>query len=259
MTCDEARQLIHAYLDDELDVATASRMESHLPDCPNCRRELESARAIGRAVSQNSLYYPAPAALRDRLTQSIRYAAQEDKSAPRPQSRALWWKHPAILSGLAALLVVALGAMLMFWQPRAANVQVAEVVDAHLRSLEPGHLFDVESTDQHTVKPWFAGKVNFSPPVTDLAGQGFPLVGGRLDYIEQTKVAALIYRRNKHLINVFIRPGQGSQEHRSRQGFNLIRFECNGMNCWAVSDLNMGELQHFVGLFSAQGPTTNPS
>jgi len=134
--------------------------------------------------------------------------------------------------------------------------QIAELVDSHVRSLEASHLLDVESTDQHTVKPWFAGKLNFSPPVVDLSQEGFPLIGGRLDCLNQQKIAALIFRRNKHTINLFIWPGETSAATDTKQGFNLIRFECKGMICWAVSDLNTGELQQFVELFQQQKPAS---
>ena len=155
-------------------------------------------------------------------------------------------------SGLAAALLLMIGSVLLYLPPRASNGQIDDLVGSHLRSLEADHLLDVESTDQHTVKPWFTGKLDFSPPVIDLSAEGFPLVGGRLDYLEQNKVAALIYKRNKHIINLFIWPGEGSSQTAAKQGFNLIRFECKGMTCWAVSDLNTAELQQFADLFKAQ-------
>lgn len=255
MNCDQARQLLHAYLDDELDLATALQIEAHLPGCSKCRAELESARMVGRAVAQAAPYYPAPSALRTRLQEAIRTESRDVEPAPRAGIVMPWWRRSMALSAVAAVLVLAFATVLIFWE-RAPNPEVAELVDAHVRSLEPSHLLDVESTDQHTVKPWFAGKLDFSPPVIDLAAEGFPLVGGRLDYLEQNQVAALIYRHGKHIINVFIRPGEGSAETLSKHGFNLIRFECKGMICWAVSDLNAGELQHFVDLFTAQKPAS---
>jgi anti-sigma factor RsiW len=252
MNCNQASQLLHAYLDDELDLATALRVEGHLPSCPKCRGELESVRAIARGVAQAAPYYSAPSDFRDRLQQAIRCESREGEAAPRETIVTPWWRRSMALSAMAAVLVLALGAVLMFLPARAPNAQVAELVDAHVRSLEASHLLDVESTDQHTVKPWFTGKLDFSPPVIDLATEGFPLVGGRLDYLDQNPVAALIYRRGKHVINVFIRPGEASAQTLSVHGFNLVRFQCKGMICWAVSDLNAGELQHFVDLFEAQ-------
>jgi len=252
MTCDEAHQLLHAYVDDELDIATALRMESHLPDCPVCRRELEQAQVIRTAAAQPAVYYPAPAALREQLRRAIRNEAGEMETPPNMRISVPWWKRPMAFSGLAAALFLMIGLAVLFLKPHAPRDQIAELVGSHLRSLEADHLMDVQSTDQHTVKPWFTGKLDFSPPVVDLSAEGYPLIGGRLDYLEQQKVAALIYRRNKHVINLFIWPGETSSEVSSKQGFNLIRFECKGMICCAVSDLNLGELQQFADLFEGQ-------
>jgi anti-sigma factor RsiW len=155
-------------------------------------------------------------------------------------------------SGLAAAILLIVCSVMLFLPAHASRGQIDDLVGSHVRSLEADHLMDVASTDQHTVKPWFAGKLEFSPPVIDLSGEGFPLIGGRLDFLDQKKVAALIYRRNKHVINLFIWPGQTTPEVDAQQGFNLIRFECRGMTCWAVSDLNAGELQQFADLFKTQ-------
>jgi mycothiol system anti-sigma-R factor len=252
MNCDQVHQLLHAYLDDELDLATALQIEAHLPGCLNCRNELEASRTVQRAVAQTAPYYAAPPELRARLQQAIRAESLGAGPVPRAKIVRPWWKHSLAFSAIAAALVLASATVLLVWQQRAVNPEVAELVDAHVRSLEASHLLDVESTDQHTVKPWFTGKLDFSPPVVDLAADGFPLIGGRLDYLEHKQVAALIYRHGKHEINVFIHPGEASNETLSRHGFNLIRFDCKGMICWAISDLNAEELQHFVDLFKAQ-------
>jgi anti-sigma factor RsiW len=253
MTCDEARQLLHAYLDDELDIATALQIEAHLPGCGKCQKELEAARAAGRAAAQPAVYYPASSELRDRLKRAIRSEMKKTEIPPAdPGFLTSWWKRPMAFSGLAAAMLLIVCSVLFFLPAHASRGQIDELVGSHVRSLEENHLMDVASTDQHTVKPWFAGKLEFSPPVIDLSGEGFPLVGGRLDYLNQQKVAALIYRRNKHLINLFIWPGDATPEVDAKQGFNLIRFECKGMICWAVSDVNAGELQQFADLFKAQ-------
>jgi anti-sigma factor (TIGR02949 family) len=257
MTCEEARQLMHAYVDDELDIATALQIEKHLPQCPNCRRELEAARVIGRAVAQPAAYHPAPSALRERLQRAIRAETGEAETSPKPKVATSWWMRPMAFSGLAAGLLLMIGLSIVFFPPGAPSGQVDELVASHVRSLEADHLLDVASTDQHTVKPWFDGKIEFAPPVIDLAPAGFPLIGGRLDYLQEGKVAALIYRRNKHIINLFIWPGSASPQTEVKQGYNLIRFECKGMVCWAVSDVNSAELQQFADLFKAQkSPST---
>ncbi len=255
MTCDEVRQLLHAYIDDELDIATALQMERHLPGCSQCLRELESARMVQRAAAQPAIYYPAPAALRERLKRAMRSEAGDLEASPQAGSSTLWWKRPMAYSGLAAALLLLISLAVLNLPSGVERGQIDELVASHLRSLEANHLLDVVSTDQHTVKPWFDGKLEFAPPVVDLAGAGFPLIGGRLDYLQEGKVAALVYRRNKHVINVFIWPGNASPQTQVMRGFNLIRFPCNGMICWAVSDLNAGELQQFVDLFKTQKPS----
>jgi anti-sigma factor RsiW len=261
MNCENVRQLLPAYFDDELDLATALQIEAHLPDCPGCRQQLESAQAVRSALTQPGVYLPAPAALRERLTQAIRSEAGETESGRTLRLTSHWWMRPMALSGIAAALLVVIGSLALYLPVHASRGQIDDLVDSHVRSLEANHLFDVESTDQHTVKPWFTDKLDFSPPVTDFAVEGFPLAGGRLDYLGGRKVAALIYHRKKHVINVFIWPADespsdeppgGAPETTASHGFNLIRFDCKGMVCWAISDLNAAELQQFVDLFKTQ-------
>jgi anti-sigma factor RsiW len=252
MNCNEAHQFLHAYIDDELDIATALQIKAHLPGCPKCQKELEAARAVGRAVGQPAVYYSAPSELRDRLKRTIRSEIGETETPQHAGFMRAWWKRPMAYSGLVAAMILIVCSVALLLPTRPSPGQIDELVGSHVRSLEENHLMDVASTDQHTVKPWFEGKLEFSPPVIDLSAEGFPLIGGRLDYLDQQKVAALIYRRNKHVINLFIRPGQTTPEVDAKQGFNLIRFECKGMICWAVSDVNAGELQQFADLFKAQ-------
>jgi anti-sigma factor RsiW len=264
MTCNDPdlNSLLTAYVDDELDLATALRVERHLAGCGDCRARVEGERAISAGVSQSAVYHRAPDALRQRLAQTIR--AHADPPPPAAGGRRPWWRSPLMtFSGIAAALIAIIGTAFVVLGPVMSGGQVNQLVDAHLRSLEADHLLDVESTDQHTVAPWFAGKVDFAPPVVDLAADGFPLIGGRLDYLGGRKVAALVYRRNKHVINVLIWPGTtgpAAAAAESKQGYNLVRFECEGMTCWAVSDLNEGELRHFGDLFRARraAATTRP-
>ncbi len=257
MTCDEVQSLLSPYADDELDLPTSMKIEGHLSDCVVCQEQLQGLRAVSDAMNHSELPYSAPSALRDRLRKTIRAhapATDVDVSLNRPLRRALW-----AVSGLAAVLLISLVLTIVLSGRGATNMQVAEVVGSHIRSMEAEHLLDVPSSDQHTVHPWFNGKLDFSPPVVDLSGEGFPLVGGRLDYVDGRKVAALVYRRQKHVINVFIWPGSATPMTEMKQGFNLVRFECKGMICWAVADLNAGELQQFVELFKAQKSSSTRS
>ncbi|HEY3998712.1 MAG TPA: anti-sigma factor [Candidatus Xenobia bacterium] len=174
-----------------------------------------------------SLSYPAPAGLLERV---------------RPARR----RHPAGWLAAAAVLLILLGFAMGRLHPDSDPAQ--PVLAAHLRSLQADHLMDVASTDQHTVKPWFAGKLPFSPPVVDLADQGFPLAGGRLEYLGDHPAAALVYHRHLHVINVFVWPGGTHSLSRSVDGWHMIGWTQAGMQAWAVSDLNLPELQQFVDL-----------
>jgi anti-sigma factor RsiW len=241
MKCDEVREFLNGYVDDELELGMALQIEKHLRDCAECRRSLEALKAVRSAVGQGGVYRPAPADLRGDVMRMI-----------RPQGPKMWWGRAVAITAIAAVILILIGAAVVLRSVNGAAGQVDELVASHLRSLEANHLLDVESTDQHTVKPWFAGRVEFSPPVVDLSADGFALVGGRLDYLDDQRVAALVYRRNKHIINLFIWPGNGQPEVVVKNGFNLIRFDCAGMVCWAVSDVNAADLQRFCDLFAGQ-------
>ena len=163
------------------------------------------------------------------------------------------WRSSWAVAGIAAAAMVALAVLRLgpvVSRPSPDNLLAQEVLASHVRSLMANHLTDVPSSDQHTVKPWFNGKLDFSPPVKDLSGDGFPLVGGRLDYLEDRPVAALVYQRRKHFINLFIRPSDSGSGQKTvmRQGYNLFHWTQSGMTYWAVSDLNSSELQEFVHL-----------
>lgn len=257
MSCKLTQRYVPGYLDGELDLARTIEMETHLQTCADCARELESQKALRAALQRSSLAYAAPAALRERIQSSLR--ASVPAEAPE---RASAWRPVLFLRWAGAFAVLALCAVTA-WQllpglrGRASDQRLAaEVLASHVRSLEASHLMDVAFTDQHTVKPWFDGKLDFSPPVEDLASDGFPLVGGRLDYLEGREVAALVYQRRKHFINVFVWPGaagsSSTQTLEPRQGYNLMRWSRGGFQFWAVSDVSAQDLADFVRLLETR-------
>ena len=245
MNCRESHDLLHAYADDELDVAAVRELDLHLKECGPCSDAFDTARAVKAAASHPSLYYRIPADLRNSI---IRQARRE---SPQSRRRLIRWM-PA---GIAAALLVAGLLWSLLYQPQRTSVALAdqrEVLASHLRSLQPPHsLFDVPSTDQHTVKPWFEEHIDFSPPVRQLASEGFPLEGGRLDYVHDRAVAALVYRRGRHVINVFVWPGESGASVATDRGINLLHWSSGGMTFWAVSDLNPADLQTFSNLLRA--------
>ncbi|RDJ00029.1 anti-sigma factor [Dyella solisilvae] len=245
MTCDDTRLLLHAYLDDELDAANSAAVASHMRGCTGCTARYDAYATLHKALSQPVLYHRAPDALRQRL------AAAPAASVPKPRSRApLAW---AMAAGFIGAQLLSSPAWFHWWRSsEMADPIVAQAVSAHVRSLQQQHLMDVVSTDQHTVKPWFEGKLDFSPRVKDLASEGFPLLGGRLDAIDGRSVAALVYKRRLHVINLSQWPDEGSasgpaiaREH----GFTVIRWRADGMRFVAISDVNEGDLRQFVLAF----------
>ena len=266
MNCDEVRPLIDAYVDGELDLMNSLAVERHLPGCPDCTPIYKNRKALREALRNSPLYFNAPPRLESRLRKSIREAnasSPASSMASSPASPSKWYPRrwmaaAALVTGLLLTLGIVRGLL-----PPADDSLVRELLTSHLRSLMVDHLSDVVSSDQHTVKPWFNGKVDFSPVVIDTTPQGFPLVGGRLDYIDNRPVAALVYQRQKHVINLFIWPADpgspNSMQVLNRQGYNLVRWVEGGMTYWAVSDLNPPELEEFIRLIQNQGPgTTTP-
>lgn len=261
MTCQERQDLLHGYLDGELDIAGSLEMEWHLRGCQACMQSYRNYQALHSEIDSGSLYFKSPPDLQKRIRSAITKEGKVDKVPSRFWLSSRWLKPMAALA-ILALLVWSLIPILKIWSlPDISRGQLAqEVLASHVRSLMATHLTDVSSSDQHTVKPWFNGRLDFSPPVKDLTEQGFPLVGGRLDYLSNRPVAALVYQRRQHYINLFIWPATsksgdgmgdspeaGSDEWTAtRQGYHLIHWTSAGMNNWAVSDLNAGELQDFV-------------
>ncbi len=248
MDCNQVRPLLDGYLDTEIDLVTSLDLEKHLADCPACTARLQNRRVMKEALQSDSLYVRAPAELEDRIRASIQPTTQ-------PTWIDLVW-HSMIFNRVAALLigVILTAGILRFLSPvpNTSDTLVQEVVASHIRSLMVDHLSDVVSTDQHTVKPWFDGKLDFAPIVINLADQGFPLMGGRIDYLDDRPVTALVYQRNKHIINLFIWPSHESPENGANpetlQGYHVIHWTSTNTTYWAVSDLETAELQTFAGL-----------
>ena len=257
MNCDDARVLMHGHLDGELDLGADLEVQRHIEECPRCVSEYAALRAMRTRLKDEEFRFEAPASLKEKIQRAIPAAVPSRSNGYQSQRRA-WVPRVARLA-----VPMAIGAMLaLIIAPRtigpSLDQQLAgEVVASHVRSLMAAHMMDVASTDQHTVKPWFNGKLDFSPPVTDFAKDGFPLVGGRLDYIDGRPVAALVYQRGKHVINVFMWPTAGAASSAARveteHGYNVEQMTVAGMNCWIVSDLNPQELDKFAGLVRAKG------
>jgi anti-sigma factor RsiW len=246
---------LHGYLDGELDAVRAAEFESHLEDCPECVAELEAQEALRSSLGRAELYEKAP----ESLFRKVQESSGGTVLVRLRRFPIFPWRGPSLrrvaMSAAAALLLGALASWLVLRTAtpggRESEALTAQVIDAHLRALEPGHLTDVESTDQHTVKPWFDGKLNFAPPVRDFADQGFPLQGGRLDVVDGKTVAVLVYGRRQHEINVFIWPtdlADSEPVSGSKLGYNWVAWRRDGMEMWAVSDLNASELSELERL-----------
>ena len=245
MKCKDALDLVHGYTDGELDLEKSLEIEQHLGACASCKVQYDHVRELGSAIRAHALYHAAPRTLRGRVAASLPRDA--GAGARNPPWR--WW---GMAAGMLLSAVLGLGLSLEFLHNDAKDRLLREVVAGHVRSLMANHLMDIASSDQHSVKPWIAGKLEFSPPVEDLSAQGFALAGGRLDYLNERDVMALVYRRHGHVINLFVWPdadGADSPLHSdSYRGYNLVHFSRAGMVFWAVSDLNAEELMAYAAL-----------
>ncbi|HEV8198353.1 MAG TPA: zf-HC2 domain-containing protein [Gemmatimonadales bacterium] len=245
-------------LDDELSAADAAELAVHLEGCERCRGFREERLALRAAIAEQIPRFEAPGPLRERMRAEWR--AHAGARSPKPVRRLQlgYWVGLA-----AALAIVAVTSWQVSASRAGARLLADEVLATHVRSLMPGHLTDVISTDQHTVKPWFNGRLDFSPPVYDFAGRGYPLAGGRLDYLHGRTVAALVYTRRKHLINVFVWPAGGEAagggKPRFVQGYHLLRWVTPDYQYWVVSDLGIAELSEFAGLIQAADSAAAPA
>jgi len=261
MNCKETKEVIHGYLDDELDPVNNLAIEQHLHECVACAHSYRQQQSLRKVMAGRSLYFDAPKRLEERVRSAVRQASKAESSRWRWR----WdmnWAWPRVLAPLAVAALVMLIALPMVMRPSTEDRLTQEIVSSHVRSLMADHLMDVASTDQHTVKPWFNGKLSFSPPVIDPVGQGFPLIGGRLDYVENHPVAALVYQRRKHFINLFIWPSarnsSAAETFRTKQGYSTIHWSQGGMEYWAVSDVNKGDLRDFVQLLKSGASPPSP-
>jgi anti-sigma factor RsiW len=245
MNCRDAEPLLHARLDHELDVAGAMTVDQHLSECRTCAAQYAALRNLREEIAAARPAYALPPRLERKL--ASRFTSGETWFAR------LWstpWQRGAAIMGAAAciaLLVLVLPAM----RTGGNNAIAAEILDGHLRALQPGHLFDVQSSDQHTVKPWFQGKTDFSPPVPDLTNDGFVLVGGRLDIIHQQPAAAIVYKRRQHVVSLYVLPSPEADAAPALQdlsGYHLLHWTHNKMSYWAVSDVASADLRDFGSL-----------
>lgn len=247
MLCTEAQTLIGSYVDGELDLVRNLEIEKHLGHCPNCASMHQDALELRSKIREEVPYFRASPDLRQRVRAVTRKNEAEGKRSWIP----IWIWSGAIAA--VALFAVVTAAMVRRAEESSRDQMITqEIVADHIRSLMANHLTDVTSTDQHTVKPWFHGKLDFAPPVDDFAAKGFPLIGGRLDYLDGRPVAALVYQRKQHPINLFVWTAAGQYAEKparqTRQGYNIFLWARDGMSYCAISDLAADEMQTFVDL-----------
>lgn len=249
MNCELSHTILHGYFDGELDAARAAEFEKHLETCRDCDAALAAAESLRSELRRGQFYERAPDSSRESLN-----ARLSGKSSVSPIPTVRDWKWLAA----ASILLAAALAWIAFSYHRAGTsafgeVKTAELIDAHVRSLQPGHLMDVQSTDQHTVKPWFDGKLDFVPPVADFSDEGFPLMGGRLDVLGGQSVAVLVYGRRKHIINVFVWPTKEAdirpQSSATYQGYQWVHWRHQGLEFYAISDVSSADLKDLGQLF----------
>jgi|SRR5437667_2768896 len=269
MNCEEAKKLMDGYLDGELDPITSQTIEQHLRECDKCDQAYKAHALLIRSISHKTPYYKAPAGLRERIQSSLReeIAERSPRSVLRDipslfrskqsERRAVLfgtqWNWLALAAAIVFAAIIAFNLVPRLQRPGADQLLATQLIASHVRSLMANHLTDVASSDQHTVKPWLDAKLDFAPAVVDLGSEGFPLLGGRLDYLDNRTVAALVYQRRKHFINVFTWPAEsgttGTTKTMTRQGYQLLHWVDSDINYWAVSDVSEADLQAFKKVF----------
>jgi anti-sigma factor RsiW len=253
LDCAQARTVIECYADGELDALMSARVEEHLERCAGCQSALERLRSLSLLIKEAAPCYAAP----DRLSRQILARVQErDTAAPRKTEWAWWpWLRPAML--VAGTAIVTWIAAVQLKDLPTKELVAEEIITSHARATLTGHVADVVSSERHTVKPWLSKRLDFSPPVTDLATEGFPLVGGRLDYLDRRPTAVLVYQRRQHVIDLFVWPDDEERPIStalalSKRGYQVLHWTDRGMTFWAISDLNAAELKMFGEKFSAK-------
>lgn len=276
MNCEETTKLMDGYLDGELDAITSQTIEQHLRECPRCNQAYATHGSLIRAIGNATPYYKAPSELRERIQSSLRKELAEQSNGsgslpadarpliakervePRSILFGASWNWLALAAAIAFAAVIVWNLVPRLQRPGNDQFLATQLIASHVRSLMANHLTDVASSDQHTVKPWLDAKLDFAPAVVDLSTEGFPLIGGRLDYLDNRAVAALIYQRRKHFINLFVWPAAPDETRTpktiTRQGYQLLHWIDSDFNYWAVSDVNETDLQTFKQVFEKQTP-----
>jgi anti-sigma factor RsiW len=241
--CPDQSLLLGGLIDGELDAANTALVEAHVTRCEDCREELERLQAVRNLLATDGVRRTAPRSLFESIA-----AMPELSTQPAHTPRFPRWLAPSAAGALAASL-----ALLVLMPGQTETVIDQQLVSSHVRSLQPGHLTDVQTSNQHVVKPWFNGKIDFAPPVPELAGQGFPLAGGRLDSIDGKTVAAIVYHRRLHTVNLFVWPAKATRERSSLDdGFALAEWSDGGLRFAAVSDIPPKELSQFERAYRDQ-------
>lgn len=248
--CPDQIMSLQALADGELDGVNSAAVEAHLRTCAKCAAEFERIVGVRTILAQSDFRHTAPQALRARITAMLD-AEPAGPAASPVRSAPIWsWLGGATAGALAASLA------LLFVTPQLSAPAIEqELVASHVRSLLAEHLVDVRTSDHHVVKPWFNGKIDFAPPVVDLAASGFPLVGGRLDYVHGHVVPALVYQRRLHRMNLFVSPSSGGRDTRAsferRESYGLMHWRTGGLDYWLVSDVERADFEAFQSAFNA--------
>ena len=261
MNHDEVAPILDAYRDGELDLNTCVKVEEHIAGCLECQKRLAAEMEFTEIIrAETPRFQPSPF-LKTRIQARLREQADEPSTPAAYFTKTAWqqlsqmWGYFGTVLGVLVALGVAFS-----WTQQVPQLALDGIAN-HVRSLQANHLMDVASTDQHTVKPWFAGKINYSPQVIDLGPSGYPLIGGRLDVLDHRDVAALIYQRRKHYINLFIWPADVDTLHGSlynKDGYHALGWTKSGMNYLAVSELGEKEFRDFVGMIQDQTIDSRP-